>query len=93
MWPLIATGRLGWHAAGPSALRLPSSTLSSRKAAVHRFAHPMLTSSCGMLQEVTDLMGYLLRNRIIFIGSRIGDDVSVPTACSSQSVLSPCMPP
>ena len=27
-------------------------------------------------QEATDLMGYLLRNRIIFIGSRIGDDVS-----------------
>ncbi len=52
----------------------------------------MLISSCYVLQEVTDLMGYLLRNRIIFIGSRIGDDVSVPTGRSLQSVLSTSMP-
>ena len=48
-----------------------------------------LSSSCHMLQEVTDLMGYLLRNRIIFIGSRIGDDVRHCTARSSRSLL-PC---
>ena len=32
-------------------------------------------------------MGYLLRNRIIFIGSRIGDDVSIHSARSLQYVL------
>ena len=43
------------------------------------FAH-VLCETCVhcSLQEGTDLMSYLLRNRIIFVGSRIGDEVCYP---------------
>ncbi len=36
-----------------------------------------------LLQEYTDLMGYLVRNRIIFVGSRIDDAVSL--ACTERT--------
>ncbi len=41
-------------------------------------------------QDVMDMMGYLMRNRVIFIGSRINDEVCtglIPTVDALQAAL------